>query len=645
MGRRVSTQGAARSASTQGAARSESFNKPYKGPESYQVEDSRLFYGREAEAEQLIARILSSRFTLLHAQSGAGKTSLLNACVIPGLEARGWFPVRVLLQNDPIAATRAAALQYLLPPPDAEVLAIRRACRLLELDERRATIADVLAGFDALPTRDPAKREIVSPVESSALAAAYPCTGIGRVTPYTCRIVRASLDLHTASEQWTLLRTLAARGGEPPQPLSEKMPLAELIAALQAPEFIAAYQTLLSYLDPPGRSSLADFFANLVEVYGKRFTRFGLVLLFDQCEEIFTRFVDVGPLAPAASAALPDWRLRWAFFDELRALYAREARLFGEQAPPAPLPIRFVLSMRSEYIGRLDAVRCFVPSLDQSTYHLQLLEVAEAAKAIRKPAQEFGYEYAPECYEQIIRDLTKEDRYVEPTHMQVVCEHLWNAKGRELAGQERTGVEGALPTVALAVYEQERGVRGIMSAFLWGYLNGLPARERLETVEILEQLITPGGTRNIVERDYLVNRAFRNGSRRAELLAGLVNRTIVRAETRLGGQFVEITHEFLIAPIKEAIQKILLANTEHKRFALALEALERVRAMGTNGGTGPSLMDWEFAALDGQREEVEWPGWAVETMFRNAISHEAKPAVIRRWAKQLNALPQERPHG
>jgi hypothetical protein len=32
-------------------------------------------------------------------------------------------------------------------------------------------------------------------------------------------------------------------------------------------------------------------------------------------------------------------------------------------------------------------------------------------------------------------------------------------------------------------------------------------------------------------------------------------------------------------------------------------------------------------------------------MFRNAISHEAKPAVIRRWAKQLNALPQERPHG
>lgn len=65
-------------------AAQEAFCKPYKGPESYQVEDSGLFHGRDAEAEQLIARILSSRFTLLHAQSGAGKTSLLNARIHPG---------------------------------------------------------------------------------------------------------------------------------------------------------------------------------------------------------------------------------------------------------------------------------------------------------------------------------------------------------------------------------------------------------------------------------------------------------------------------------------------------------------------------------------------------------------------------------
>jgi hypothetical protein len=63
--------------------------KPYKGPESYETHDAKLFFGREEEAEQLRAQILASPFTLLHAQSGAGKTSLLNAKIIPGLESYG----------------------------------------------------------------------------------------------------------------------------------------------------------------------------------------------------------------------------------------------------------------------------------------------------------------------------------------------------------------------------------------------------------------------------------------------------------------------------------------------------------------------------------------------------------------------------
>jgi hypothetical protein len=53
--------------------------KPYKGSESYQVEDAEFFFGRDGEANQVIAKILSSRFSLVHAQSGAGKTSLINA--------------------------------------------------------------------------------------------------------------------------------------------------------------------------------------------------------------------------------------------------------------------------------------------------------------------------------------------------------------------------------------------------------------------------------------------------------------------------------------------------------------------------------------------------------------------------------------
>ncbi len=610
------------------------FLKPYKGPQSYQVEDRSFFHGRETEAEHLIARILSSRFTLLHAQSGAGKTSLLNACIIPGLEARGWFPVRVVPQNDPVSAIRSGCLQYLFPPPEAEVLVIERACNMLGLSETNASIANVIAAYDALPKRDPRKREIVAPIESDELASRHPITGRGRITPYSCRVLRASLDLETASEQWNLVRALAAQGGELPPPLSEWLVVSELIGALQAPKFMEAYRSLVALMEPPGNPGLSDFFVNLVMMYGSHFSRFGLVILMDQFEEMFTRFVDLGPTASITSLQLPDWRLRWELFRQLELLYATEATVGGVPGSSGPLPIRVVLSMRSEYIGKLDSVRAFVPSLDLCTYHLELLPVEAAATAIKEPAREFGYGYATECYDRIVADLRKEDRYIEPTHLQVVCEHLWNARGRKL-GQQGLQENGELPLLPLELYEREEGVQGIMSKFLGDFLDSLEKVDRIEILGILEELITPSGTRNIVEREYLVSRPLRNRDRRSQLLANLVNRAIVRAETRLGGQFVEITHEFLIAPIKRAIQEELFATPEYKRLGLALLALERLEDDEGSMGTGASLMRWEFDAIDAHASELAWPEWAVERMFRNAIALEASHTTIRCWAGKL----------
>ena len=457
------------------------------------------------------------------------------------------------------------------------------------------------------------------------------------VSPYLkCPVFRS------ASEQWKLILSLVS--GSNVEPLAEELPLAQLISALESPEFGAAYRSLVSFLDPPGRCTLADFFANLVTVYGRRFSRFGLVLLFDQFEEIFTRFVETDATVSAAPSDLPDWRLRSIFFEELQALYEREAPIFGNESMPCPLPIRFVLSMRSEYIGKLDSIRVFVPSLDQSTAHLQLLKVQDAAKAIRAPAHEFGYDYAPECYEQLIADLTKEDRFVEPTHMNVVCEYLWNAKGHELAARQSTPIESTLPLVPLEIYKSELGVRGIMKAFLWGYLNKLEERELLETIDILEQLITPSGTRDIVEREYLIFQPFRNATRRGQLLAQLIDRTIVRAETRLGRHFIEVTHEFLIEPIREAIRKVNSTAPEYKRFIFALATLDRLKQTNTSGGTTPTLMLAEFEVLDRQADEIDWPEWAAELMFRNAICYNAEPKVLQKWAMLLAHDPQGDDH-
>jgi flagellar basal body-associated protein FliL len=58
---------------------------PYVGLRPYTVEERDLLYGRHAEAKRLIDKILSARLTLLYGPSGVGKTSLLQARVVPDL--------------------------------------------------------------------------------------------------------------------------------------------------------------------------------------------------------------------------------------------------------------------------------------------------------------------------------------------------------------------------------------------------------------------------------------------------------------------------------------------------------------------------------------------------------------------------------
>lgn len=59
---------------------------PYVGPRPFQLHEGRLFFGRDWESEELVALVVAHPVGLLYAQSGAGKSSLLNARIIPKLE-------------------------------------------------------------------------------------------------------------------------------------------------------------------------------------------------------------------------------------------------------------------------------------------------------------------------------------------------------------------------------------------------------------------------------------------------------------------------------------------------------------------------------------------------------------------------------
>ncbi len=68
---------------------------PYVGPRSFRREEAHLFHGRSREARDLLSLVASEQMVLFYAQSGAGKSSLVNTRLIPNLEAKNYEVLRV----------------------------------------------------------------------------------------------------------------------------------------------------------------------------------------------------------------------------------------------------------------------------------------------------------------------------------------------------------------------------------------------------------------------------------------------------------------------------------------------------------------------------------------------------------------------
>lgn len=64
---------------------------PYVGPRAFTEAEGARFFGREREAEELFHLLLARRLVLLHSPSGAGKSSLIQARLIPRLRNAGFL--------------------------------------------------------------------------------------------------------------------------------------------------------------------------------------------------------------------------------------------------------------------------------------------------------------------------------------------------------------------------------------------------------------------------------------------------------------------------------------------------------------------------------------------------------------------------
>ena len=74
-------------------------NNPWVGLASYKSQDAARFFGREKESRTLAELIQANYCTILYGQSGAGKTSLIQAGVCPILSSAHYLPIPIKLDH------------------------------------------------------------------------------------------------------------------------------------------------------------------------------------------------------------------------------------------------------------------------------------------------------------------------------------------------------------------------------------------------------------------------------------------------------------------------------------------------------------------------------------------------------------------
>lgn len=72
--------------------------KPYRGIRPYRYRDEVIFYGRRKDVKRVIDNIILYRGSILMGESGAGKSSLVNAGILPNLVELGFRPDIIRIQ-------------------------------------------------------------------------------------------------------------------------------------------------------------------------------------------------------------------------------------------------------------------------------------------------------------------------------------------------------------------------------------------------------------------------------------------------------------------------------------------------------------------------------------------------------------------
>jgi WD40 repeat protein len=257
------------------------------------------------------------------------------------------------------------------------------------------------------------------------------------------------------------------------------------------------------------------------------------LLIIDQFEELLT----VNPL---------DEEDKRAFLDELGALLAGLDADDGTQ-----VPIWALFAMREDRVAELEPYLDLIPTSLAFRYRMDALALDAAREAIAEPA---GDRMSADAAQQLVRDLCtvvvrdaegvetpRQGRFVEPVQLQVVCRDLWE---RIVVGEKRSIQADDVATCEAS--EVDLALRSYFDREVDAAAAGAGVSERRLREWISTQLVTAGGVRTQALRD-----ATALGDIDAAI-GRLIDAHLLRSDVRNDREWVELSHDRLLAPIHAA---------------------------------------------------------------------------------------------
>jgi hypothetical protein len=279
-----------------------------------------------------------------------------------------------------------------------------------------------------------------------------------------------------------------------------------------------------------GEKSLLDLARAVHRKTGK-----GLVVILDQFEQFFLRHVD-----------------------QIDALGA-EIGALSRSGPDAHV----VLSLREEYLGRLDAFREHLLTVAQARHRLSALSGDAARGAIEDPLELFQGQIEGALVETLLQHLRAEgataglvedagaSEGVSLPFLQIVCSHLWDAAAGEPARR-----------ITASLYERLGKRRGIVQAYVREAMRDLEGAERLDLARALNLLAPKAGVKMAYPIDVLASQIGLDRARVDALMGYLEGRRIVR---RREGGIAELFHDAFTDVLRGFIEEELDAAAEAAR--------------------------------------------------------------------------------